>query len=244
MQLPLVVSAKYNNERLLNTAEAARFLRVSQASIRRWTDAGLLPARRVGRRRERRFVEADLLAFMERSAPHAAGPTGTVNVARVTAGVPVHLATLYGSDAAGLRASVPFLTEGVRLGQPCFLVALGKVLERYAQAIDLDNGIQAMRFKGNTTSEVLTEWEEIFARALAKGPTVIRIVGEMSAVRSMFVSVTEMLAFEEALELVLKRYPVAAVCQYDAREFDGVAVLRALKAHPDIFNFRTGAFLN
>src|SRR3989442_5262216 len=50
---------KYSTERLLNTAEAARFLRVSQASIRRWSDSGLLAARRVGRRRERRVNEAD-----------------------------------------------------------------------------------------------------------------------------------------------------------------------------------------
>ncbi|TMB60947.1 MAG: helix-turn-helix domain-containing protein, partial [Chloroflexi bacterium] len=36
-------------ERLLTTREAATFLKVSEASIRRWTDSGLLPARRVGR---------------------------------------------------------------------------------------------------------------------------------------------------------------------------------------------------
>src|SRR5437660_643127 len=81
---------------------------------------------------------------------------------------------------------------GGRVGQPCFLLAVGRVVERCARAIGLHNGIQAMRFKGSTTSDVLAEWEEIFASALAKGPTVIRIVGEMSAVRSMFVSVTEM----------------------------------------------------
>jgi len=44
-------------ERLLTTREAATFLKVSEASIRRWTDSGLLPARRVGRRRARRLRE-------------------------------------------------------------------------------------------------------------------------------------------------------------------------------------------
>jgi len=37
---------------------------------------------------------------------------------------------------------------------------------------------------------------------------------------------------------------VVVICQYDVREFDGVAILRALKAHPDMFDFRIGAFLN
>src|SRR6266849_393653 len=55
-------------DKLLNTAEAARFLRVSQASVRRWSDSGSLEARRVGRRRERRFREADLTAFLSRGS--------------------------------------------------------------------------------------------------------------------------------------------------------------------------------
>src|SRR5437868_4286586 len=38
-------------DRLLTTRDAATFLKVSEASIRRWTDSGLLPAHRVGRRR-------------------------------------------------------------------------------------------------------------------------------------------------------------------------------------------------
>src|SRR5205809_7509036 len=82
---------KYRAERLLNTAEAARFLRVSQASIRRWSDSGLLAARRVGRRRERRFNEADLQAFMQQpSTTHAAADASTVNVGGARVEVPGH----------------------------------------------------------------------------------------------------------------------------------------------------------
>src|SRR2546423_10229854 len=71
--LPLMMRAKYISEDLLNTAEAARFLRVSQASIRRWSDSGLLQAQRVGRRRERRFRESDLATFIDRSTPAPPG---------------------------------------------------------------------------------------------------------------------------------------------------------------------------
>ena len=52
-QSPGEIPRVIHGDSLLNTKEAARFLRVSEASIRRWSDAGLLPARRVGRRRER-----------------------------------------------------------------------------------------------------------------------------------------------------------------------------------------------
>src|SRR5437762_13006946 len=95
---------KYSTERLLNTAEAARFLRVSQASIRRWSDSGLLAARRVGRRRERRFSESDLQTFMQQPATaHAAAGAPTVNVGGERIGVPGHLATLYRATGGGVR---------------------------------------------------------------------------------------------------------------------------------------------
>src|SRR5918995_5087903 len=52
-------------EPLLDIEQAARFLNVSETSLRRWTNDGRLACLRVGRRRERRFRMADLLAFVE-----------------------------------------------------------------------------------------------------------------------------------------------------------------------------------
>jgi hypothetical protein len=53
-----------------------------------------------------------------------------------------------------------------------------------------------------------------------------------------------MMAYEEAYELMAKRFPVVTLCQYDAREFDGEIVLRVLKSHPDMFEQHIGGFLN
>ena len=228
---------------LLNTAEAARLLRTSQASIRRWSDAGLLPDHRVGRRRERRFREADLLAFMDRSVQVPAGAP-SVKVAGLDVRVPAHFATLFSSDEGGLRLTVPFLAEGLRLRQPTIVIAAGKVLERYAKALDLREVRVITRFNGSTSREVIPQFEQLFSEILAAGPTVIRLVGEPAVAREWFTSEDEFLRFEEDFEVMSRRYPVAVICQYDVRRFDGVALLRALKAHPDFFNFRTGAFLN
>jgi len=52
-------------DNLLDISQAARFLQVSETSLRRWTNAGQLACLRVGLKRERRFRRADLLAFME-----------------------------------------------------------------------------------------------------------------------------------------------------------------------------------
>src|SRR5258708_33455421 len=100
---------------LLNTEEAARFLRVSQASIRRWSDAGLLPARRVGRRRERRFATADLVQFLGQRSGDPLPSRQAVTV--IVGGAPVplrtHVAPIYSTDLRGLKLAVPFLAAGL-----------------------------------------------------------------------------------------------------------------------------------
>jgi len=241
---------------LLNTAEAAQFLRVSQASIRRWSDAGLLPSHRVGRRRERRFAESDLVEFLNRadnpSVPRRS--QAAIDVSGVSIPVPGHLATIYSTDEARTRLTVPFLVEGIRSSQPCFLVATDEVLKVYMDTLERQDDFDfnqvvasgqftAIGFDGATVDKAVDFWEGRFAESLSKSPSVIRHVGEMATVRRMFPSEDEMLRFEQAYDVMCRRYPVAAICQYDAREFDGIAMLRVLKAHPDLFEHRLGAFL-
>src|SRR5260370_35615402 len=179
-------------EELLNTAEAARFLRVSQASIRRWSDAGLLSSRRVGRRRERRFAESDLVEFLNRSEkPSAQAQPAAINVGGLPIPVPGHLATFYSTDAGRTRLTVPFLAEGLRSGQPCFLVATNDILDIYVEALRNQDGFRlneaeasgqftAVRFDGATVDRAVAFWEGKFADVLSPGPAVIRDVGWMA----------------------------------------------------------------
>lgn len=45
--------------------EVADYLRVSTATVRRWTNAGKLPCYRLGGNRERRFSREAVLAFVK-----------------------------------------------------------------------------------------------------------------------------------------------------------------------------------
>jgi len=243
-------------QELRNTSEAARFLRVSEASIRRWSDAGLLTSHRVGRRRERRFAESDLMKFLSRAdKPPVQAQPAAIHVGDVLIPLPGHLATFYSSDAGRMRLTVPFLAEGLRSGQHCFLAATDEVLKVYMKALTNQDGIDlktaaangqwsAVGFDGASVDKAVAFWEGKFAHILSKSPSVIRHVGEMATVRRMFPTEDEMLRFEEAYEVMCRRYPVAAICQYDVREFNGEAMLRVLKAHPDLFEHRLGTFLN
>src|SRR2546427_10420634 len=121
------------SDKLLTTRETSTFLRVSEASVRRWADAGILPASRVGRRRARRFREADLLQFMQSGR---SGPTPGPGAARaiVIQGMAValgsHLVSFYSSDAGRLRVAGPFLRGGVMAGHACLMFGAGHLRAR------------------------------------------------------------------------------------------------------------------
>jgi len=155
-----------------------------------------------------------------------------------------HLVTFYDSDAARLRLTGPFLAEGLRVGQPCFLLAEGEELESYMVAlraspgVDLDAAIASGQLvivgaPGATVEAALAFWEEMLRDAVDNHVSVMRGVGEMVSERKDFESEQEMLDYEAAINMTLKRFPAVVICQYDVRKFSGQAVLTALRAHPD-----------
>jgi transcriptional repressor of dcmA and dcmR len=240
---------------MLNTKEAARFLRVSEASIRRWSDAGLLPARRVGRRRERRFSEADLRSFLGDSTAVRMREGEGVNAGGVLLPLHGHFATFYDSDPGRLRLAVPFLADGLRSGHACFLASSGTVQDAYLEGLSSEQGVDVgsalatgrlvtVGGPGPTVDKAVRFWEKSMGRAVAGGPTVVRLVGDMACVRQVFASVPEMMRYEIAFNTIAARFPSVSLCAYDVREFDGQTIFDAMRAHPDLFDLRLGSFLN
>jgi excisionase family DNA binding protein len=239
------------------TKSAATYLGVSEASVRRWADAGLLAVQRVGRRRARRFAEDDLNLF-KASARMARFPmTGGANpppAPRASGfGSHDHFATFYGSDAGRLRLSLPFLRDGLLAGQRCFLVASKAVADEYLQAlgrhpsIDLarviESGALTIRSSvGSSAREATDAWERLWWEAFGLGASAIRVVGEMATYEG-FSGPSEMLDYEVAYDSLAKRLPVMTRCQYDVRRFSGETIMGALKAHPDLFSQRIADFL-
>jgi excisionase family DNA binding protein len=239
---------------MLNTREAARFLRISEASIRRWSDAGLLPARRVGPRRERRFNESDLERFGSSNEVRLPAEAG-VNVGGVEVPVHGHFATFYDSDAGRIRLTVPFLADGLRSGQTCFLVASGKILDAYNEGFESEKGLDVDRARadgrlvivggpGAGADDAIRFWERSLGRAIADGPTVVRIAGDMSCELELFTSLAAMMQYEVAFSTIAARFPSVTLCAYDVREFDGQTIFDAMRVHPDLFDQRLGGFLN
>ncbi|MBI2882479.1 MAG: MEDS domain-containing protein [Candidatus Methylomirabilis oxyfera] len=245
-----------NGQRLLNTKEAAKFLAVSEASVRRWADAGILPCRRIGGRRERRFTKDDLLFVLKKEKRPATASSMRQNfilIEGVEVPLGTHLCNLYSSDEGGTRLAIPFLKDGLESDQPCFVLATHEDQQGFLRALekmgtDVKDALRRKQlivssgFSG--AAQVLAYFEKAFAEALQSRPGYIRVVGDMTwGLRSMS-SVEELMDFEMRLDLFGRRFPVVTICQYDVRQFNGSALLQVLKFHPDIFNFHLGKLLN
>jgi transcriptional repressor of dcmA and dcmR len=229
----------------LSTRQTAARLGISEASVRRWGDQGTLRVRRVGKRGERRFKAEHVERFVVERPPPPSDEASSVVLGGHQVAFGSHLCAFYDSDAGRLRLSVPFLAEGLRSGQPCFLFAKGRVLDRYLASLRVSPGVDVRRAlrngalvvadgPGTTTRAALDYLESTLWSALDRNASFVRGVGEMVSEREQFTSEREMLTYESMLNATIKRFPCVVICQYDVRQFSGQAVFEAMRAHPDV----------
>lgn len=243
-------------EPLLDIAQAAALLQVSEASLRRWTNLGLLACLRVGRKRERRFRRADLLAFLEEEPRAARRDVAGADASRaqraVIGGIPVplggHLCSFYDSDETRIRQAVAFLADGFGADRVAFLVAEPDVraailarLEAVRPTLqaDIESGrLRLARYASSMESQ-LEFWETGFLAAIGAGARAIRVVGDASsAALTMAVDAAGLLDYEREFDQqVARRFPVVTLCQYDARRLSGLDAVKQLRLHSDTFAY-------
>lgn len=242
---------------LLNIKEAAALLRVSEASLRRWTNTGRLACLRLGAKRVRRFRREDLIAFLEEREASVAAPMGNHPTEVLLEGIAIeygnHICALYENDLGRLKWSVPFLVDGLRNGDNCFLVGtkavreeilghMAEVWDKVPQALDQGQLVQS---DGIPDGEAMCRFvEHSLVMATRSGMRSFRLLGDMSWCLDLGMTYDELLAYEVRYNHeIAHRFPLVSVCQYDVREFSGPAVLNALKCHEDTFNYSLSRFL-
>jgi excisionase family DNA binding protein len=235
---------------LLDIGEAARFLSVSETSLRRWTNAGILPCLRVGHRRERRFRRADLLAFMEqqpsRSPQSDAYRTGRPPEELITVTHGNHLCGLYGTELGRVTLAVQFLLDGLQEGSMVYLVASKRSIKQILRYLekkrpslhrDIASGKLLLSEYQKGPRAQIRDFEVRLKHAAAAGAQSFRVFGDTCEMRKK-VSAEKFAEYEAAYdEFIARRYPVVTLCAYDVRQFSGVDVLDALKAHRDTFRY-------
>jgi excisionase family DNA binding protein len=243
-----------NANELMDIGEAAQFLKVSETSLRRWTNAGVLPCLRVGRRRERRFRRAELLAFLEHEPTRATradnyptvASTGRVldSSTRLTHGD--HLCGFFSSDLGLVTLAVPFIFDGLQEGSMVYVAASKRsnnsirgYLKEKRPSLERDITAGKLLFseyrKGPPAQ--IKDFEVHLNKAAAAGSQSFRVFGDAWQLRRKLTA--EKFAEYEATydQVIARRYPVVTLCAYDVRRFPGIGVLDALKAHRDTFRY-------
>lgn len=236
------------HETLLDIKEAARFLNVSETSLRRWTNSGRLQCLRIGRRRERRFRRLDLLAFLEQPAlgrpSEPNPPTGRLVTDRqrdsLTEGA--HLCGFYGTDSDRVRLAVGFIASGLADQTVCYLVGPHETRSAILAGLELeipavatliaDGRIVATDYQSSPEAQVAF-FESRFAAAMQGGATSFRVVGDLTSFAQQ-AGAAALVRYETGYSATIaRRYPVVTLCQYDVRRLAGPDILTALQGHPD-----------
>jgi excisionase family DNA binding protein len=237
---------------LLDIGQAAAFLNVSEASLRRWTNSGRLACLRVGQRRERRFRREDLLGFLETQTSdigpsvRRTGASRTQDLSRgpVTVTHGGHLCGIFADDLGRVTLAVPFLIDGLNAGNVCFLVGplrarddiLGHLKKkRPSLQTDIDAGRLILSEYHLTGRAQVRYFRRLLDKRIAEGAQSFYIIGDLWGMRSKASEETVVEYESDYDRLVARRYPVVTLCVYDARKFSGVEILNALKGHRDIF---------
>jgi excisionase family DNA binding protein len=243
-----------SHEALLDIEQAARFLNVSETSLRRWTNSGRLPCLRVGRKRERRFRRADLLAFLEdqplgREAEPPRPADASARQALID-GIAVphgtHLCGLYATDEGRSKLAASFLAGGLRPRSACLLFATPQAQKGVLQqlkrrhptvAADVKSGRLVLAEYRCSPDEQYDLFNTHLEAAIRAGARSVRIVGDVWGL-ARHITADELIAYETGLEkTVLERFPIVVLCTYDVRLFSGLEIVNACKAHPDCWRY-------
>jgi hypothetical protein len=167
--------------------------------------------------------------------------------ARVPAGT--HVCQIYSDADERSDALLRFLSRGLQCGEStaCFTENVGeeeleawfakeglslageRASGRFASSPTRSVYFQDGRFDPDRMLELLTRFHQ---DSVAAGRSGARVIGEMSPEISTVPGGFRLLEYESRVNRLLQTHPITAVCQYDARCFDGATIMDVLTVHP------------
>jgi hypothetical protein len=149
-----------------------------------------------------------------------------------------HWACIYDSDQQFLDTAVPFLADGLALGEPVFAVTTPANLELLGSALggrsgDVDYAESA--FFGRRPPQRVAAFYRYWkghANVRNGGSGRVRILAEPVWVGRSAKQVTAWTRVESVLNVALAPTSISMICPYDARTLDPDIVSSALRTHP------------
>lgn len=242
---------------LLTITEAAAFLTVSKATIRRWTDDGRLACLRIGARNERRFHQADLAALMTKSDSKFQPEISTVesqkSLARSVPGsISGHHCIVSNTAEEEWGNLAPAILKALEEGTPVLMVEVSDRKRRLADLLR-GKGLSVRKLSASHMLHCVSVedsyflsgefcWDRAVAfiesailTAKARGFEKILIIGADSG-RADSIGpgyADELKKYELGLDNMLTRYPGASVlCPYTASEISAELMIQGFLTHP------------
>jgi len=161
----------------------------------------------------------------------------------------VHICQIFSDDNERQAALLEFILSGLTAGESarCFsdsltAEAVEEYLFRYGISFQqaMESGALGLArtedvyFKGGTfdPDRMLGLLRTFHTQSMDQGYSAARVIGEMTPKVQHVPGGSRLLEYESRVSMLLRECPVSAVCQYDARAFDGATIMDVLKVHP------------
>lgn len=220
-------------DKLLTIKEAAAFLKVSEMSLRRWTNSGKLKCYRVGGKNERRFTRQDLegvLRTSDRLVPLGIGDTTVEDCS--------HIAHFYKDSDECITEGIKYLSCGLSRGESLL------ILSTEARLIQILSGLNNLGFPvdklKNDKLVILDSGRSHFDEQLEFLTSVIgnvpvgkgfRLLGDMMWAVEKGWTLDEITRLEAKANHLLTGKNILIVCQYDLTYFGADGAMMAFDAH-------------
>ncbi len=224
-------------ERLLNIKEAADFLNVSEMTVRRWTNEGLLKCYRVGGRRARRFKQEDLLAYLMGNS--VSEVSLGIKDLKVPDGSHVTHLSLNPDESLDMAAS--FVIEGLVNEETVCVVSpdvenkrLFEVLKHQKVQVHPDQLQKSGRLHFHSGMDTPLEQAKYIADVAGASEKRFRIFGDMTWAKEKGWGFDDLHQLETMVDMSQTK-GILFLCQYKLSQFSGKEAMMALENHSHHF---------
>ncbi len=231
-------------ENLLNVRQAAELLNVSEMTVRRWTNAGLLSCFRIGKKRERRFNPSDIQQFIEgkitsfqkeKKSPGTSAHRVALGFGGLDVPDGTHMAHLYADVSESLGVQAFFVRQGIENNETVMVVSPQDRREKLLLAMEQDGLdvaelVRENRLIHGSGKQTLVQMTEYISKAAASAQGRFRLIGDMSWTLQKKWSEENIRTLEEITNTRLCPGSLF-LCQYSLAEFFGTQIMMALETH-------------
>lgn len=224
-------------ERLLNVKEAAEILNVSEMTIRRWTNTGVLHCYRVGGKHERRFKSQDLQDYLGKGAVQTEnGGQIPLGFGGLTVPDGSHVTHLSLEMPEALDVGSSYVLEGLKKGDTVLLVAPAEKTKSILRMLqergaDPENFRKKGKLHFSEGMDTPASHAEYIAQVAAASRGGFRVFGEMSWATQKGWSLERFRELEEMAGADAGLPGNLLFCQYPLENFSGMAAMMAVETH-------------